>query len=273
MDNVSNTSSDKHLVDCNTIRALIPAYALGIADPDEVQLVEAHLSDCPELAAEIHSYRQLEGDMLLGVPQVQPPVDLEARILAATTTPNPIEPDHIIPMPARPDPQRQRRLWLPVAAVLAIMLILSNLFWYREVTDLNTRLDSQIADTPVSTPDTLIFYNASSSRNRLDIAPDKTAPRGTLMWADGQQQQTWVGIFNASGLQALSADQVYQLWLVQEDADPLSAGIFQVSDDGDAMLIFQMTQPIGQFDIVAITLEPAGGSDLPTSDPVLSGEL
>jgi len=47
---------------CEELLALIPAYAIGATDPEETRLVEAHLTACPELAAELKAFQALDGE-------------------------------------------------------------------------------------------------------------------------------------------------------------------------------------------------------------------
>jgi anti-sigma-K factor RskA len=58
----------------------------------------------------------------------------------------------------------------------------------------------------------------------------------------------------------------YQLWLMK-DGTPSSAGTFDVSD---SVVIIEYDDPISGYDGAAVTVEPDGGSDAPTTDPVLS---
>ena len=70
---------------------------------------------------------------------------------------------------------------------------------------------------------------------------------------------------DAQDLPELDAGQVYQLWAVQDGAY-VSAGVLADPDQGAAM---EMPSPGVQ---VAITIEPAGGSAVPSDDPIMSVE-
>ena len=59
-------------------------------------------------------------------------------------------------------------------------------------------------------------------------------------------------------------DRVYQLWRI-ENGQPVSAGVF----DGQGIVIPRVQA--GQ--TVAVSVEPAGGSDQPTTTPILIQQL
>jgi anti-sigma-K factor RskA len=64
-------------------------------------------------------------------------------------------------------------------------------------------------------------------------------------------------------LPRLSEKQVYQIWAIHDET-PVSAGLLEDTDDGAAMAMPSAgTQ-------VAITIEPAGGSQRPTSEPIIA---
>ena len=68
-----------------------------------------------------------------------------------------------------------------------------------------------------------------------------------------------------AGLSEAPDNHTYQLWLMN-DGTPESAGVFEVSDG----LKVLETGSLEGSDAAAITVEPEGGSQQPTSDPVLA---
>jgi anti-sigma-K factor RskA len=102
--------------DCETLRELLPAYAIGAADPEEIRQMEAGLADCPELADELAEYHRLAPVLAQAVPQVTPPASVWAGLLDEARR-------------ARP-PRRPAVRWGWVAAAfLALLLGASNLYW------------------------------------------------------------------------------------------------------------------------------------------------
>ncbi|MEE6294922.1 anti-sigma factor [Georgenia wangjunii] len=72
-------------------------------------------------------------------------------------------------------------------------------------------------------------------------------------------------VFAADGLGELAADEVYQLWVI-DDGGPESAGVLVVADGRVSAEVEDL--PAGA--VLAMTVEPAGGSTQPTSDPVVA---
>ena len=67
---------------------------------------------------------------------------------------------------------------------------------------------------------------------------------------------------DTSGLHTLDQGHVYQLWSIV-DGTPTSVGVLDDPGTGASMA---MPEPGTQ---VAITVEPAGGSERPTTDPIV----
>ena len=73
--------------------------------------------------------------------------------------------------------------------------------------------------------------------------------------------------FVANNLQQLSAEQVYQLWIIRGD-QALSAGIFEVDANGRAIVEVDGSLA-ASFDAVGVSIDPAGGSEQPTPDQII----
>lgn len=84
-----------------------------------------------------------------------------------------------------------------------------------------------------------------------------------LMYSRDQQAM----IVQPDGLEALPADRTYQLWMIEGD-EITSAGLLE---DPSAVMMHPGAIPEGV--VVGLTIEPAGGSDQPTMDPMAQGEL
>ena len=69
----------------------------------------------------------------------------------------------------------------------------------------------------------------------------------------------------AEGLEELADGTTYQLWLFRGD-EIVASRVF-VEDDGSAVV--EIAHPANAFAGAAVTVEPAGGSETPTTDPVL----
>ncbi len=69
-------------------------------------------------------------------------------------------------------------------------------------------------------------------------------------------------VVDGADLPAVAGNETYQLWLVAPGGAVRSAGLFRPAADGRVMERFDGLDPTGF--TIAVTLEPAGGSDQPT---------
>lgn len=73
------------------------------------------------------------------------------------------------------------------------------------------------------------------------------------------------------GLPSLPSNQTYQLWLIPANAAPISAGLVHVADDAVPNVTVDVALPTHAFASVGLSIEPAGGSILPSDEIVLLG--
>ena len=76
---------------------------------------------------------------------------------------------------------------------------------------------------------------------------------------------------HAHGLAALPPGKVYQAWIIHPKRSPIPEPTFTVSNSGDGSVEMPGTPSKG--DVVAVTIEPAGGSRAPSTKPVLVATL
>jgi anti-sigma-K factor RskA len=111
----------------------------------------------------------------------------------------------------------------------------------------------------------------ASSLARINAADD--SQRAATTTADGQEatlvwsNQLGISAVLVDDLPALPGDQDYQVWYINGDG-VASAGTFDSSGDGTAWRVLDGTMHAG--DQVGVTVEPNGGSDQPTSDPIVA---
>jgi anti-sigma-K factor RskA len=72
-------------------------------------------------------------------------------------------------------------------------------------------------------------------------------------------------------LPALPSGKVYQAWIIHPKQNPIPEPTFTVANGGEGSVSMQATPAPG--DIVAVTVEPEGGSQAPTTKPVLVATL
>ena len=102
-------------------------------------------------------------------------------------------------------------------------------------------------------------------------APDVTtvvselADGGTATLVASESQGVSAMVFE--GLTPLESELAYQLWYIT-DGVPVPAGLVDVSRDGPTVQVLQGTFEAGT--IVGVTVEPASGSEQPTTEPIVA---
>ncbi len=281
------------------LRELSGGYALGVLDEPERRAFERHLATCASCAAEIRDFTAVASALALDVPQVEPPTSLRERVLRAATQPGP-QPAVIEPIaehralpgepagrPLKQQPRRPRResllaLLSAAAVVIAVALGAYAVSLQRRIAALEEQVRSA-ADRAAQSQQQLVQLRAAADLStqvrsilaaadlrRLDLAGTQAAPAasGRAFWS---QREGLVVAF--ANLPATDAGQVYQLWVIPPGGAPVDAGLLELEPDGRALTLARAgtSQRVGT---VAITLEPAGGSPVPTlSNMIAAGTL
>jgi hypothetical protein len=106
---------------CDEARELIPELAAGVAAGDERARALGHLSGCPACRRELAATVEVVDELLLLVPERQPPGGFESSVLARLT-------------PAAPP----RRLWPPLlwaASIAAVAVLAAGAVWWQTADD------------------------------------------------------------------------------------------------------------------------------------------
>ncbi|MDD8019393.1 MAG: anti-sigma factor [Bacteroidota bacterium] len=92
---------------------------------------------------------------------------------------------------------------------------------------------------------------------------------GKIMW-DPERKSA---VLQVSKLPALPADKDYQLWFLDKNKTPVSAGVFSVTTDQENMFkVFSLNVPDKkEITAFAVTMEPKGGMPQPTGTMYLLG--
>ena len=271
------------------LRELSGGYALGILDEPDRRAFEAHLSTCASCAAEVRDFTSIASALALDVPQIDPPASLRERVLRAATVPA-SHPAAVEPFTARreiPAAQRPRResmltLLSAAAVVIAFALGAYAVALQRRIAVLEGQVRAA-ADRAAQSQQQLVQLKAAADQStqvrrilaagdlrRLDLGGTKAAPAaaGRAFWSPAE------GLVVAfANLPATGAGRVYQLWVIPPGGNPIDAGLLDLQPDGRALALARAgtSQRVGT---VAITLEPAGGSPVPTlSNMIAAGTL
>jgi anti-sigma-K factor RskA len=232
------------------------AYALNALPVDERALFERHLASCEACQLEVMGYGETAA-RLGAATAMTPPAQLREQVLAAAATTRQISP---IAVDSSRWSQRLRPYLAPVAASLAAIAIgLGGVSLYLNDARNDALEELQIAQTERE----LVQMLPNAAQVSMD------APEGvTARFVHSRTEDR--GMLVVHGLGDLDPTQHYQLWLIH-DGTPVPAGVFLPS--GDNPVVFPAEAQVLGAELVAVTVEPAGGVPSPTGAILLSGKL
>jgi anti-sigma factor RsiW len=213
----------------------LAGYLVGsLHEADRIAL-EAHLDQCGRCRSVLDRLRPTVGVLAGSVPQLDPPRGMRRRILAAARSEKRIE-----------EPRRRAPAWMPrfvpAAAVLGAAAVIIAIAVSGLVDD-NGPGSSTVAVQPA----------AARAANA----------GGTLVVRDG------AATLEVDRMPRLPARQVYETWLQRGGAvKPSTTFIVDRSGKGATTI-----PDVDGADQVMVTREPRGGSDRPTTAPVLRASL
>ena len=95
--------------------------------------------------------------------------------------------------------------------------------------------------------------------------PSETGGTLHVMYSRDQQSM----IVQGADLPELPSDSTYQLWIIGDGGDSFEdAGL--ITEPGQTVMAHEELPPES---LIGLTVEPAGGSEQPTTDPIASSEL
>ncbi|MFN8439173.1 MAG: anti-sigma factor [Caldilineaceae bacterium] len=255
------------------IEELLAAFALGVTDSDEAATVQKLLATQPELAEELASYSDLADKLLYAAPPVDVPVGLEARLQSAIRNPA------VTPKPASHSAPKGvgtpwwKRLQLPpwslqlgTAFAMLLLLFLVNGYWSRQVADL--RQTQQALESEIYLQKTTFSVIAMDDSERIVLTPSDQAEHfdADLIWGEGFE----TALLYVADFPQPPPGETYQCWLVSGE-EYTDGGTLTVNEFGSSTLLIKLTKPFDEYERVVITLEPEGGSNHPTTEPIVQG--
>jgi anti-sigma-K factor RskA len=232
------------------LHTLTGAYALHALTPNESLRFEDHLTECESCVQEVRGFTETSALLAAAAAQT-PPAELRGQVLEEVARTR-----QLAPAPARlPEPRRRAWPWalgLALAACVALVVALGAvvLDQSRQVDELRTN-EQRIAAV-LAAPDAV--STSAEPMEGVSVTVVHSESLGNL-------------VFSAHGLENLHEED-YQLWLTRDDGTVYSAGVLAVDDAGFVLPV--LTEPREGTEGIAVTVEPEGGSEQPTSDPVMA---
>jgi anti-sigma-K factor RskA len=236
-------SEETHVLD------LLPAYAVGSLEADELKRVEEHLLSCLICRNESNAFQTVAGQLSFAAPVADPSPELKERLMRRVQTTRPRE-AVAPPVPSRPIWERLLPAWGFASLLLIIALAGANLFLWQRMDQLEFSTPGGMRAVPLS-----------------PAASDSAATGFVLISADGED-----GALVVDGLPPLGEDQQYQLWLIR-DGTRTSGAVFSTDEKSYGGTRIRAPLSLLEYSAVGITIEPTGGSPQPTGPRVLGGPL
>jgi len=262
------------------IHGAVGSYVINALDPTELEEFEAHLDVCPTCSREVLEFCETAAEFSLLAPQSAPPPLLRDSILTAIAQVRPLPPPELetapqdVVPPRRPtaveEPEvqpaaepvdelavrrlsrRSRFLSLAVAAALVVALALGG-WGFTQARGRQAQIAEAALETQLYTaPDVKIVATTASNGAQVSFVASKSLNKA---------------LFVAKDLPPTEAGKRYQLWTLK-GSQPLADALL---DGGTRHQWF--TGPVAESDALAVTIEPAAGSEQPTTPAVASAPI
>ncbi|MDQ3863003.1 MAG: anti-sigma factor [Actinomycetota bacterium] len=231
------------------------AYVLGALPEEERRSFEDYLAAHPERQAEIDELGAVAGLLAFSPQEQEPPPELRSRVMEV--------------IEAETEPRRERRrfmsarirdylgarnLALGAVALLVIGLLSWNVLLEEQVQDLQGQVE-HAQDQRQAQQSRTIQLKGSWAEHGADAEVASIGKNQVILVAEN--------------LPSVPEDRTCQIWVIKGEV-PKPSGLFRPAGN---MTAAPVTNPITHADVIAVTIEPAGGSKKPTTDPVLSAKL
>ncbi|MGB3683197.1 MAG: anti-sigma factor [Rubrobacteraceae bacterium] len=214
------------------------AYALGALPKDEEREMEEYLAEEPALRSEVEELSALSSLLAFSPVEYEPPNRLRRNIMDAVRSGT----DRQGAGESSAGERLRSYLSLQRFALGAAAVVLVALLSWNVSLQAGDDLQTYELQGTGAAQDTRAEVVEMEENKFVLLAEDMPSP------PEGETMQVWV----------------------IQNGEPKSGGTFEPKD---GLAAAPITLPDQGADAVAITVEPAGGSDQPTSDPVLQTEL
>ncbi|HTT51864.1 MAG TPA: anti-sigma factor [Streptosporangiaceae bacterium] len=232
------------------LHELTGAYALDALPGPELDRFERHLGHCPPCGNEVRGFRETATQLAVAV-AADPPATLKWRVLAAVRVTRQLPPE--VAGGRRPG----RRGWVPrlatglAAAGVAVAVLLAVLLGVTRHQLDQARAQNRAVAAVLAAPDARLATRATSAGGVATVVAAQS--RRAL-------------IISTSGLPTLTGGKVYELWFLAPSG-ARRAGLLPAGKGGKTPPLLASGLLPG--DSVALTVEPAGGTNQPTTKPIV----
>jgi Anti-sigma-K factor rskA, C-terminal len=254
-------------------------YALGaLDDPRELAELQTHLGSCGECRRELESLRADAALLALSTVGPKPPERSRQRLLQAIAAEPRVERRVQKPYVVG----RLRSRWLSFAPMMVMLLlaVFSILLWRdlretrRELRQARFREEQrqqQLNDErkrSAEAQEVLSMWNAPNAMRMTLVSTPKARPQPLIQTIYMPEKGHILMV--ANNLAPLPPDKVYELWLLPAQGAPMPAGTFRPDASGNGIMLHPMESGGIAAKGFAVTIEQAGGSQVPTMPIVMA---
>jgi len=250
-------------MDCQDVRELLDAYALGATEQDESEGLEGHVADCVRCWEELNEAQRTAALLSLSVAIHEAPASLRDRILSQ------VERDRGRERGIQRLRQAVRRVWpvsigaVAVAGVAALVFAAVLQFEVNELQDDNSDLARQIQSSGAVLNEQQQMLAVLTSPDMQELSLEAVAAESeasaVYYWSRASQR----GVLVCNNLPGVQEGQVYQAWLLK-DGEWRSAGNLE-HFGGISQLSMDLSGLHGPPEAIAVSVEgPGGAADRPS---------
>ncbi|MEZ4870604.1 MAG: anti-sigma factor [Caldilineaceae bacterium] len=297
-------ANNRHFtINSDNLDELLTGYVLSALEPDEMLAVEAHLQAHPELRSRVRRLEETTALLAYAAPQVAPPASAKERLLARAQeatqmpqfTPIPVANDEatkyylqqpLLPRAytplnrseAAPIRIERRSTWFDLSfgwKAVTVGAAVALLFFVVLATQLQNRLNQVVSQLNVVQQQMAALQENNSQLQQTNLTQQRaladlvnttqviqlTGSNGAAVFMVDAQHGTLI----IHGLAPLPPDQIYELWLIPANADPVAAGRIQIENQNTPTLISDVPLTLSNFAAVGVSIEPFRGDQPPTS--------
>jgi hypothetical protein len=291
------------MLTCDEASELAGLYVLDALEAAEYVAVRAHLHVCAESHPEFAELGGVVPALAELFQPVEAPAALKSRVMAAVAAERaparPASSSTAVPGAARSQAEMDARVWEPPAAerprarrpsslgwgmaAAAVMVIAVLGAWNAVLQSRAGEVEQRVAEVELRVAEAEQRVAEAEQRAQviaqaISASTDPDSEVAVLRGTGPAQGASGYAAFPNDGdgyivlvdLPAAPVGQVYQAWYLV-DGQATSAGLMTVGSDGYAVMAGVASREDAQQ--IALTIEPAGGVETPSGDPVVAGDL
>ncbi len=237
---------------CDELSQGYDTFALGFEEQPEANEIREHLhSECPNCVPGIRNSLKLMTKLGGLVEPVNPPARLRRRIVAA------VKPELLEPG------KRTLTGWSAVWGATSILFLAVAI-----LLGVQARHLSQLRFEETERLQTALGLLTSPDSQEVTFGTTRNQPPRGRVVVNRRRKGV---VLLASNLPRVAPGKAFQLWLIPRGASPISAGVFQATPDGSAVVTRYSEIP-ENLGTVAVTVEDEGGAAAPTSTPIIAAD-